>query len=114
MSKRVTTQELAEKLDRLTDVIGALVNNVAENQTPAAAPEEPEAETPKIKVSEAYLQHQTEAAQKYANKRETDYVLYARKNKLGETKLAFATADRYASLRDSGLIGPVAYISPTK
>lgn len=90
MGKRVTTAELGDKLDKLIAVLTATAM-----AAPAAPVAQPEAETTELPVDAKYLAHQTEKAANHATAKGCEVVLYARKNKAGETKLAYALRDRY-------------------
>jgi hypothetical protein len=48
-----------------------------------------------VKVDDAYLTHQKAKAKAHAESKGENVVLYARKNKLGETKVAYALQERY-------------------
>jgi hypothetical protein len=95
MSSRVTTAQLAEKLDKLIELM--TVAAVAAPSAPVSTPvtEGDEAETSTIKVDEAYLAHMNLKAAAHATDKGSEVVLYARKNKQGETKLAYALRERY-------------------
>jgi hypothetical protein len=54
----------------------------------------------------------TEKAANHATSKGCEVVLYARKNQRGETKLAYALRERFDTLTDKGLIGPVGSFQP--
>ncbi len=66
----------------------------------------------KAKLDPGYVTHVTATLQKRANETGMDYVLYARKNKRDENKLAYCAADKWAGLTDRRIIGPVSTVSP--
>ena len=79
---------------------------------PALEQDVPAPDTDEIKVSEEYLANRKVAAQAHANKVSGTVVLYARRNLKGEIKLAFAQQGRFDTLKDNGLLGPVASYNP--
>jgi len=109
---RVSNKQILDAILGLTEAIkgqpvqSPTVEPVAVAATPV--PSEPQA----IKVTKDYLGNREIAAQAHANKVGGAVVLYARKNLRGETKLAFAQEGRFATLKDKGLIGPVATFNP--
>jgi len=87
---RVSNKDIVSKLDTLIDLMTA--------QAVAAAPVIAPATTTEggtIKVDEAYLSHMTAKAADHATAKGEDVVLYGRRNKAGETKLAYALRSRY-------------------
>lgn len=116
MAERTSNKQIADKLDTL---IGLMVAQ-AERETEAAplpvlndAVTEPEAPTT-IKVDAAYQTHQNGKAQIHADTKGVEVVLYARKNKAGETKLAYALRSRYDEVvsKQPSHLGPVASFQP--
>lgn len=103
-------------LDAILGLTAAITQNHSAPVAVAAAPvaAEPVADAPdgEIKVSKEYLANRKVAAQAHANKVSGTVVLYARRNLKGETKLAFAQQGRFDTLKDNGLIGPVASYNP--
>ena len=94
MSARVSTAQLGEKLDKLIEI---MTQQAIAAPAPVTLVETPtESETPsKVAVDEAYLAHMNLKAADHATAKGSEVVLYARKNKQGETKLAYALRDRY-------------------
>ena len=112
-NSRVSNKQILDAILGLTEAIKA--THVA--PAPVAAPvitAEPQAvpANQTLKVSKDYLGNRKVAAQAHANKTGGTVVLYARRNLRGETKLAFAQEDRYSTLKDRGLIGPVEVYQP--
>lgn len=108
MSNRVSNKQILDAILGLTEAIKG------QNVQPTAVVAEPTvpSEPSPIKVTKEYLANRKVAAQAHANKVGGTVVLYARKNLRGETKLAFAQEGRFATLKDKGLIGPVAAFNP--
>jgi hypothetical protein len=114
-NSRISNKQILDAILGLTEAIKS--THVA--PAPVAAPVEqptavsgtPMTDTP-IKVTKEYLGNRKDAAQAHANKTGGTVVLYARRNLRGETKLAFAQEGRYTTLKDRGLIGPVATYQP--
>ena len=91
MSKRITTAQLGEKLDKLIELMTAQ----AIQAPPVATPESPTTEGGSVKVDSAYLAHMNAKAADHATAKGSEVVLYARQNQRGETKLAYALRDRF-------------------
>ncbi len=118
---RVSNKQILTALTDLPGQIAAAMAGVAPVQAvPAqdipvlddAITEPVSEETVKAKIDPGYLTHVTGTLQDRANLNRVDYVLYARKNKAGETKLAYCAADKWSALTDRRIIGPVSTISP--
>lgn len=116
-SKRVSNRQI---LDALTDLPTQIAAAIAATQTAApktVAVAEATEQTPTdktVEVDKAYVEHMTlNKCQPFADKHGEDCVLYARKNGRNETKLAYCLASKFAGLKDRGLIGAVAMVSPT-
>jgi hypothetical protein len=83
-----------DSIDRLITAITA--QSIAAPAAPAAVvPTVEGGETPTVKVDEAYLSHMTAKAASHAATKGEEVVLYSRKNKGGEVKLAYALRSRY-------------------
>lgn len=100
MARQVTTQELADRLDNVASNIDKLVNVLTANAV--SEPTQPTAEAPvttpqskTVEVDPAYLAHMSQKAEAHAKAKGEDVVLYARQNKQGQLKLAYAMAGRY-------------------
>lgn len=115
MAERTSNKQLADKLDTLIDLMT--------QQAMAAVPNIPvltdevsgaETETTSIKVDAAYQTHQNGKAQSHADTKGVEVVLYARKNKAGETKLAYALRNRYDEVvsKQPSHLGAVASFQP--
>lgn len=63
-------------------------------------------------IDPGYLAHVSGTLQDRANLNKATYMLYARRNKAGETKLAYCAADKWSSLTDRRIIGAVKTVSP--
>ncbi len=90
-ASRTSNKDICDKLDTL---IGIMTKQAmpAEVTTPVTEGDEPESN---IAVDEAYLAHMTAKAADHATAKGEEVVLYARKNKQGTTKLAYALRERY-------------------
>jgi hypothetical protein len=101
MGKRVTTAELGAKLDTLIDILTAQampadIGKTGLVETPATSVEvETPTEDGEVAIDEAYLAHMNAKAADHATCKGSEVVLYARKNKRAETKLAYALRERY-------------------
>jgi hypothetical protein len=109
-ASRTSNKDIADRLDTLIDLLTA---------TAIAAPAATTVETPAItegdvKVDEAYLAHMNLKAADHATTKGEEVVLYARKNKAGETKLAYALRGRYDEVvkKQPSCIGPVGSFKP--
>lgn len=95
---KVTTMELAAKLDVVADNLDKLVNAITAQaitaQPEAAAPEAPKEQTT-IKADAAYVDLMSAKAQAHADTKAEPVVLYGRRNKGGETKIAYALQSRF-------------------
>jgi len=109
-------------LDAITDLASAIRDNMAAQAAPVVAPvaTAPTAtlNTAKqegaVKVDAAYLSHVSGGkALDYANKLGEQVVIYARRNKLGETKLAYCAASKWTGLKDNANLGAVQIVEPT-
>jgi len=111
-SNRVSNRQI---LDALTDLPSAIASAIAGTAAPVAI-DTPADDTPAATkapaVDAAYLSHVATKLQARANDTKKDYVLYARINKAGETKLAYCEADKWSSLTDKRIVGPVKTVSP--
>jgi len=112
-ASRTSNKDILDAILGLTEVIKAqyISAPVAAPAVQNAAPV-PSTDVGEIKVSKEYLGNRKSAAQAHANKVSGTVVLYARRNLQGETKLAFAQQGRFDTLKDRGLIGPVATYNP--
>lgn len=110
-SNRVSNRQI---LDVLTDLPAAIASAIAGSAAPVAiatpADDSAKAETPAVDA--AYLSHVASKLQVRANDTKQDFVLYARRNKAGETKLAYCVASKWSTLTDKRIIGPVKTVSP--
>ena len=116
-ASRTSQKDILNAIQAQTDTIAALAEAIAVLYTPApaapvAATAAPAEHNGEIEVNKDYLANRKVAAQEHANKVSAEVVLYARRNLRNETKLAFAQRGRFDTLRDKGLIGPVATFQP--
>ena len=114
MAKLVTTAQLAEKLDGLADNVGRLVTALtAQSLAPEAEAVTPAAQA-KPEVDPAYLAHQSTKAAEHATNKGEEVVLYTRRNKAGECKVAYALRSRYDEVvsKQPSCIGPVGSFQP--
>ena len=87
---RTSNKDIADKLDTL---IGILTTQAMESTTPVQT--EPTIKDGTVKVDPDYMAHMTAKAADHATNKGEEVVLYARHNKAGETKLAYALRSRY-------------------
>ncbi len=92
MGERTSNKQLADKLDTLIDLMIAGAQPKAATDTII---ESPTTEGGKVKVDPDYMAHMTAKAADHATTKGSEVVLYARRNKAGETKLAYALRERY-------------------
>ena len=102
MARKVTTQELADRLDSVADNLDKLVNIMtAQAIQPVATQPTAEVNAPtakqskEVEVDPAYLAHMSAKAEAHAKTKGEDVVLYARQNKQGQLKLAYAMSQRF-------------------
>ena len=107
---RVTNEQIVAKLDTLIDVLTKSALEV----TATAAPTEQSSveQEPTIKVTENYRKVMNGKAQDHATKHGEEVVLYARRNKANEVKLAFALRPRFDTLQDARFLGVLAAFQP--
>ena len=106
---RVSNKQVLDAIEAMPAAIAAALAGTPAQSAPIKA-ETTEQDAPT--VDKAYLSHVSAKLQKRANGDGKDYVLYARKNVAGETKLAYCVADKFAGLTDRRIIGAVSTISP--
>jgi len=115
-TQRTSNKDVLDAINALTQAITQSVINAPAPAAPAqvqVAPAPTEASSPKAKLDPSYVSHVRVAkAQPYANDKGADVVLYARRNGRGETKLAYCLAEKFAKLRDRGLIGAIEILNP--
>lgn len=115
-ASRVSQKDVLDAIENQTASIDKLVTALTAGAIAPAAPSvaQPitEGDAPAIEVSEGYLARMTEKAANHATSKGCEVVLYARKNQRGETKLAYALRERFDTLTDKGLIGPVGSFQP--
>lgn len=115
---RTSNKDILEAINGLTSAVMALVERQSQ---PLAAPvaqpvaEQPAVLTPAsaeptVKVAPSYLAHTVSRVEAKVKAEGVDYVIYARRNQLGETKLAYRKASQMGSLRDRGYLGKVRHI----
>ena len=110
-NSRVSNKQILDAILGLTEVMAAQVAT-PKPEVQAEVKAEPVADETTIEVDGTYLANRKVAAQEHATAKGQNVTLYARRNLKGETKLAYALTERYATLKDRGLIGPVAEYSP--
>lgn len=97
-SQRTSNKDVLGAIEAQTASIDALINALTAGAIAPATVTEPSApvtEETTVVVDEAYLAHMTVKAAEHATNKGETVVLYARKNKQGETKLAYALQERY-------------------
>jgi hypothetical protein len=110
--KRVSNRQI---LDALTDLPSAIASAIAGTAAPVAIAtpaDETVGNDQTASIDAAYLSHVASKLQTRANDTGKDYVLYARVNVAGQTKLAYCEADKWSGLKDKRIIGPVKTVSP--
>jgi len=112
-TQRASNKDILDAINSLTQAITSMV--VAPKQVEADVPVLTERAAPResngaIDIDKPYLAHMQAKVAQVAKDKGENYVLYARKNGLGETKLAYTPASKWSALKDRGLIGPVAMI----
>jgi hypothetical protein len=107
-ASRTSNKDIADKLDTLIGILTAQ----AEQTQPVAA--SPTTEGGTVQVDEAYLECMTPKAAAHATDKGEETVLYARVNKAGETKLAYALRSRYDAVvaKQPSCKGAVATFQP--
>lgn len=93
-TERTSNKDIASKLDTLIDLMTA--NAMAEKAPPVLTDKVSDTtEGSEVVIDESYLAHVKPKVQAAANTHNIEYILYARKNKRGENKLAYAQRSRY-------------------
>ncbi len=116
-SQRTSQKDVLNAIEAQTASIDALVNALTakeiaapsnEGDTEGAVSTAAIAET-EVPVDAAYLSHMTAKAADHATAKGQTVILYARRNKAGETKLAYALQERYDSVvsKQPSCIGPM-------
>jgi len=110
-AKRTTMKDLSNKLDTLIDVLTAQAIPSEPVIVADAAPSTDGVEV--VEIDKAYLAHVTKKVTAFAKEKGGEYVLYTRKNKAGEMKLAYAARERYDTqvINQPSHIGAVATFS---
>jgi hypothetical protein len=110
---RTSNKDVLNSVEQLTSKIDSLVDALVANAQPKAdatptAIEETATEGG-IQVDPAYMACMTEKAANHATSKGSEVVLYARRNKAGEHKLAYALRERYDDVvsKQPSCIGPV-------
>lgn len=112
-ASRTSLKDVMTAIDKQSQSIDALVTALTAGAiAPAADAPVVNDDTPKVEVAEGYLAKMTEKASAHATAKGSEVVLYARRNGRGETKLAYALRERFDTLTDRGLIGPVGTFQP--
>jgi hypothetical protein len=97
----------------MTGAIAAAIAGTTAIAAPAAVDEAPaKAETETVNVDKGYLSHMTAKLQARSNDDGKTYVLYARVNVAGATKLAYCEASKWSTLSDKRIVGAVSTIAP--
>jgi len=103
-ASRTSNKDIADRLDTLIDLMTAQASQAA-----VAAPAATPTEGSSIDVDPEYLAHMTAKAADHATAKGEDVVLYARRNKAGTLKLAYALRARFDTVvaKQPSCIGPV-------
>ena len=111
MTGRVSNTQILTALEGLPAAIAAAMAPTAPVAVATPA-DQPKAESDTVSVDKAYLSHVSAKLQDRSNTDRNTYVLYARINKAGETKLAYCVADKWSSLTDKRIVGAMSTIAP--
>ena len=109
--RRVSNERILSALEGLPAAIAAAMAP-AQADAPAEIANASKGEQVTAAVDPAYLAHVGTTLQDRANLNNMTYVMYVRKNKAGETKLAYCAADKWSALTDRRIIGAVKTVSP--
>lgn len=113
-TQRTSQKDVLEAVQAQTASIDALVAALSrdaiattETQSPVAVSNDI-AET-EVSVDAAYLEHMTAKAADHATNKGETVILYARRNKAGETKLAYALQERFDTVvaKQPSCLGPM-------
>jgi hypothetical protein len=112
MGKQVTTAELSVRLDKLATSVDTLVGALTSAAMPAD--EAPATPVTKVEADPAYVAHMSIKAQEHAVTKGEEVVLYTRKNKAGECKVAYALRSRYDEVvsKQPSCTGPIGSFKP--
>jgi len=113
--KRVSNEQI---LSALTDLPSAIATAIAGTKAtegdgilaPVAVDESTDNST--VNLDKGYLSHMTTKLQGRSNDDGKTYVLYARVNVAGATKLAYCEASKWSTLTDKRIVGAVKTIAP--
>jgi len=113
-AQRTSMKDVLEAINSLTTAVMTLVEQKPVTQAPVITEAPAQIADPlpasRPAVEAGYLKHMVATVTKRAKLDGEDYVLYARKNQYGETKLAYRKASQMGSLKDRGYIGNVKLI----
>lgn len=115
-ASRTSNRDVLDAIEAQTASIDKLVNALTAGSiaTQPAVQAGPTTNGGEIEVDEAYLQHMTVKAAEHATAKGEEVVLYARRNKANETKLAYALRPRYEDIlsKQPSCLGPVGSFKP--
>lgn len=114
-TQRVSQKDVLSAIENQTASIDALVSALTASAIDKPVATEQNAPTKEaisetdISVDDAYLQHMTAKAADHATAKGETVVLYARRNKANETKLAYALQERYDTVvsKQPSCLGPI-------
>ena len=113
MTGRVSNKQILDALSDLPSAIAAAIAGTTAQATPAVAAEAPaKAAAESVNLDKGYLSHMTTKLQARSNDDGKTYVLYARVNVAGATKLAYCEASKWSTLTDKRIVGAVSTIAP--
>jgi len=95
MGERTSNKEILVAIEGQTASIDKLVTALTQQVLPATREVPDAANGGDLEIDGKYLAHQNMKAADHATAKGSEVVLYARKNKRGETKLAYALRERY-------------------
>ena len=113
---RTSNKDILNAVEAQTAAIDKLVNvltaTAAHPKAEKVVTSEPKATS--VDVDAAYMAHMTAKAADHATAKGSEVVLYARRNRSGQVKLAYALKERYDSQieRQPSCIGPVGSFKP--
>lgn len=113
-ASRVSNKDILDGLNTGFDrLINALTADAISIETPANSEATP---VQKSEVDPSYMAHQSLKAQEHATAKGEEVVLYTRRNKNGECKVAYSLRERFDSVvsKQPSCIGPVGSFQPVK
>ena len=115
---RTSNKMIADKLDKLIDILTANAMPSTSDEMPTRTqletqPDDAPTEQT-LNIDPQYVEHMETKVLAYALDKGEDAILYARKNVRGETKLAYCLASKWAGLKDKRILGAIKHIACTQ